>query len=365
MIPCLPLVAALLLLQLGDGLVRQSSPPCTFNVVHAVTPPRVNEPATVLARSLVLPQPGSPVVIESLDLAGTEFSLERGQMSFTLHWAIELQNVSDVPVNNVKVLAHFLHALPRNGTVEGQSPIALRPGERTRITWEGRGSASPVSPQEAFLFAFVDSVQFGNCTYTAAPYRRRVAERASHRAGQQALAADAAQCDREAPRLKRMSLARWCESMEPSTEKPRYAPRVRSELLALLGAVAIFVTAPGGAKTEAGTPRTTLPTSAQCPKETPLEPGVHARDRAIGAVRKSLATGPDEWRTYEIQSAYPATNGKGFSVVAFPMCGPVVGSRTWVVEIRFPKLEPSASLSQGQAFVSRFRSGWRVWYRYH
>jgi hypothetical protein len=47
------------------------------------------------------------------------------------------------------------------------------------------------------------------------------------------------------------------------------------------------------------------------------------------------------------------------------MCGPVVGSRTWVVEMRFPKLEPSASLSQGQAFVSRFRSGWRVWYRYH
>lgn len=157
----------------------------------------------------------------------------------------------------------------------------------------------------------------------------------------------------------------WCESMEPSREKPRYARRVRSELLVLLGAVAIFVTAPGGAKTEAGTPRTMSPTSAECPNETPLEPGLHARDRAIEAVRKSLATGPDEWRTYEIRSAYPATNGKGFSVVAFPMCGPGVGSRTWVVEIHFPKLEPSASLSQGQAFVSRFRSGWRVWYRYH
>jgi len=52
-------------------------------------------------------------------------------------------------------------------------------------------------------------------------------------------------------------------------------------------------------------------------------------------------------------------------VIALNMCGSVVGGRTWIVELHFPKLEPSASLSQGQAFVSRFRSGWRVWYRYH
>ena len=78
-----------------------------------------------------------------------------------------------------------------------------------------------------------------------------------------------------------------------------------------------------------------------------------------------MRAGPADWRTYEIRSAYPASSGQGFSVIALPMCGPEVGSRTWVVEIYFPKLEPSASMSQGQAFVSRFRSGWRVWYRYH
>ena len=97
----------------------------------------------------------------------------------------------------------------------------------------------------------------------------------------------------------------------------------------------------------------------------PLEPGPNARERAIEAVRRSLRAAPRDWRTYEIRSAYPATSGQGFSVIALPMCGPEVGSRTWVVEIHFPKLEPSASLSQGQAFVSRFRAGWRVWYRYH
>lgn len=152
--------------------------------------------------------------------------------------------------------------------------------------------------------------------------------------------------------------------MEPSTATLHRARLAPSELFALLGAAALLVTAWGGAKIEAA-PTQAPPTSSACPKETPLEPGLNARDRAIAAVRKSLRTGPEEWRTYEIQSAYPATNGQGFSIVAFHMCGDVVGTRTWVVEIRFPKLEPSASLSQGQAFVSRFRSGWRVWHRYH
>jgi hypothetical protein len=138
----------------------------------------------------------------------------------------------------------------------------------------------------------------------------------------------------------------------------------RFTLCALFCAGTVFVAAWGGTTTAGFTQRSS-PISPDCPKEVPLEPGPDARDRAITAVRRSLRTGPQEWRTYEIEAAYPATNGKGFSIVAFPMCGPVVGARTWVVEIRFPKLEPSASLSQGQAFVSRFRSGWQVWYRYH
>ena len=140
---------------------------------------------------------------------------------------------------------------------------------------------------------------------------------------------------------------------------------MRFILFVLLGGTAVLGADWGRAQSFAGFTQTSSGTSLDCPTETPLEPGPHARDRAIAAVRTSLRTGPQDWRAYQIGSAYPATNGKGFSIVAFPMCGPVVGARTWVVEIRFPKLEPSASLSQGQAFVSRFRSGWRVWYRYH
>ena len=43
---------------------------------------------------------------------------------------------------------------------------------------------------------------------------------------------------------------------------------------------------------EAGPPQALSPTSPECPTEAPLEPGVHARDSAIAAVRRSLRTGP-------------------------------------------------------------------------
>jgi hypothetical protein len=152
--------------------------------------------------------------------------------------------------------------------------------------------------------------------------------------------------------------------MELSTATLWRARLAQRNLLVLLGA-AVLVTAWGGAKTEAGPIQTSSPSSPACPKESPLEPGRDARDRAIAAVRESLRTGPEEWRTYEIRSAYPAASGEGFAAIALRMCGAVVGRRTWVVEMHFPNLEPSASLSQGQAFVGRFRTGWRVWYRYH
>jgi hypothetical protein len=133
----------------------------------------------------------------------------------------------------------------------------------------------------------------------------------------------------------------------------------------LLSAAAVLILTGVGARTETEGSQAPLQHSPECPKEAPLEPGRDARDRAIAAVRQSLRTGPQEWRTYEIRSAYPAAKDEGFGIVVFGMCGPVVGSKTWIVEVRFPELEPSASLSQGQAFVSRFQSGWRVWYRYH
>jgi hypothetical protein len=47
------------------------------------------------------------------------------------------------------------------------------------------------------------------------------------------------------------------------------------------------------------------------------------------------------------------------------MCGGRVARRTVVVELFFPEMLPSASLSQGTVFVSRFADGHHIWFVAH
>jgi len=55
----------------------------------------------------------------------------------------------------------------------------------------------------------------------------------------------------------------------------------------------------------------------------------------------------------------PYADGRGSEVRR--QCGRRAFRRTVVVELLFPKELPSASLSQGVVFVSRFATGYRVW----
>jgi hypothetical protein len=65
-----------------------------------------------------------------------------------------------------------------------------------------------------------------------------------------------------------------------------------------------------------------------------------------------------------VWSKVASTAGPSGSQVAF-QCGKAIQARTVVVELRFPQEFPSASLSEGVLFVSRFKSGYRVWERAH
>ena len=72
---------------------------------------------------------------------------------------------------------------------------------------------------------------------------------------------------------------------------------------------------------------------------------------------------------------YPGVKTKGAKVVSAKLaraagprgvqvgleCGSRARARTVVVELRFPRMAPSASLSQGVVDVSRFTDGYRVW----
>jgi hypothetical protein len=132
------------------------------------------------------------------------------------------------------------------------------------------------------------------------------------------------------------------------------------------GADAPTSTAQGGpAASSAPGPRTP---DSHCPSETPLDPGAGARDAAIAAAEAAV---PQRYPPhidvagFRVTDAYPADQSSGYGSIAYGLCGAIVGQRTWVVELSFPRMAPSVDLSAGQLFLSRFPDGWKVWFQYH
>ena len=106
--------------------------------------------------------------------------------------------------------------------------------------------------------------------------------------------------------------------------------------------------------------------TGSCPTQQPLPAGANAATAAAETARAAIAIIYTDINTagYRIDNVSPASAG-GFGQIAYGQCGPAVGAQTWVVQLTFPAEQPSASMSQGQLFVSRFAYGWQVWYRYH
>lgn len=113
-------------------------------------------------------------------------------------------------------------------------------------------------------------------------------------------------------------------------------------------------------------PELTHGSSGTCPTQALMAGGPDAVADVEATARAAIASiysGIDS-AGYVITSVKPASAG-GFGQIAYGNCGSAVGGATWVVQIYFPAEAPSASMSQGQLFASRFSYGWQVWYRYH
>jgi hypothetical protein len=139
--------------------------------------------------------------------------------------------------------------------------------------------------------------------------------------------------------------------------------------LALLLAVGVFGAAAFGASRTAlaggstSTHRTAgrITVSGRCPGHPLALPGdavARAADQArieAPAIYGDLGLG-----ARIVTSGLARASGvRGRQVVR--QCGRSVAARTVVVDLRLPKGLPSASLSQGTVFVSRFPAGYRVW----
>jgi hypothetical protein len=108
------------------------------------------------------------------------------------------------------------------------------------------------------------------------------------------------------------------------------------------------------------------PTEGKCPK---AEPEKLPPDALAGATEAALDQSPSVFGEVEATegayavAAYLGKSGLGRS----PMirkglgCSQLLQDRSVTVDLVFPELEPSASLSQHTVFVARFRGDYRVW----
>jgi hypothetical protein len=105
--------------------------------------------------------------------------------------------------------------------------------------------------------------------------------------------------------------------------------------------------------------------TGSCPKqaEGALPLSANATDKAGQA---ALAAAPRLYMGLDVQGARivwskiaNAAGPRGSEVAH--QCGKKMQGRTVVVELRFPKELPSASLSEGILFVARFKRGYHVW----
>ncbi len=117
--------------------------------------------------------------------------------------------------------------------------------------------------------------------------------------------------------------------------------------------------APGAAASKGGKVTSTCPKQAKAA----LPLSTHATKKAGQA---ALAAAPKRYKDLNVKEATVVSSkvataaGARGGEVAF-QCGKTIQARTIVVELRFPKELPSASLSEGVVFVSRFKSGYQVW----
>lgn len=137
----------------------------------------------------------------------------------------------------------------------------------------------------------------------------------------------------------------------------------------LLAAILIEPVAETPASSAQGVGPASTPISTSfnlCPVPIPLGFGPQAQTGAKATVAKAV---PILYRQgirtegFRITALYPAssTASSDYGQLVAHACGRSTQQRTYVAELVFPAMLPSASLSRGVLFLSRFERGWQVW----
>jgi hypothetical protein len=105
-----------------------------------------------------------------------------------------------------------------------------------------------------------------------------------------------------------------------------------------------------------------LPSGSSCPHKALILPADGVARAAAAALAELQDAGSSRKPSdVVIESAARSTFAGDRGGEVRHQCGRSVAARTVVVQALYPRLLPSASLSEGVVFVSRFRHGFRIW----
>lgn len=107
----------------------------------------------------------------------------------------------------------------------------------------------------------------------------------------------------------------------------------------------------------------------QCPGVSTLMPTSPSDEKILRSLLPKIVRqqypDPLYYEKYEITSIQQAAEAGVYGKMAANFCGKEIAQSTWVVQLFFPELQPSASLSQGQLFITKTKRDWHPWFRYH
>jgi hypothetical protein len=135
---------------------------------------------------------------------------------------------------------------------------------------------------------------------------------------------------------------------------------------AVIGILVWVTPGAGSGVVRDATPAAATQRLSDCPKDASrLTRDAPAPATVAALAEASSAYGEIATDRARVNSAARATRAGARGRTVRRMCGRRVERRTVVVELFFPEMLPSASLSQGTVFVSRFADGYHIWFVAH
>lgn len=139
-------------------------------------------------------------------------------------------------------------------------------------------------------------------------------------------------------------------------------PRQAGGFALLAGVIAFALPAVSAARPAQGGTAKNGKSTVRCPQRT--KQALSLPGNAVAkAAEAALAEAPAKFKAINTNGATIVTSELGEIDGAYVahQCGKAAQKKTVVVQLRFPKMLPSANLSRGAVFVSRFDNGYHVW----